>query len=550
MHRRALVSLGLAAPFIRWASFLPALPAEIRVFADVDHSGALVGPIDTGSLRATQFAITIPLPTYLADRDVLPATDPDGAEIAPRLGRVRIETTEPLMDVALSVDGIGGDAVRLFYRTADGWRRVAASAAGGWSVAADSRGNMEIAVAVLLPEAAEGAPTPAWPRRLTVEVRAASVRAQRIPLQVAPFIIPNALETADEVLIVSRASTSDAVKGLQEWGSRVGIKVFQLEAQDPCDQWMQDAIEPGVFTCPVRGGVSHARGTLSGQRREFGAGAAGLDRQIVERLRDRGHVAVVQSVPRKATRWIDWFGNLEVSPAHTDRAGRRFPFGRIIAGQQRELSMHPDALRFLEAQGMQWPPIVLDTSWLSIGHVDEVINFVPARGGPGYKVLLPSPQVARELLDGLIARRLGELPVFAGTRDETTVAALRAGAAASDENTAVDQSIAAIRAQLRMELQLGDGDFAMIPCLFARGRAVIPNAVNCLAVNGHLVATQPKGPREGEKDLFEEAIRRALIGCDVDITFIDAWRAYHQGAGEVHCGTNAFRRLKDGAWWR
>ena len=73
--------------------------------------------------------------------------------------------------------------------------------------------------------------------------------------------------------------------------------------------------------------------------------------------------------------------------------------------------------------------------------------------------------------------------------------------------------------------------------------------MNCLAVNGHLVATQPKGPREGEKDLFEEAIRAALAGCAVDMVFIDAWRAYHMGAGEVHCGTNTVRRLKDGAWW-
>jgi protein-arginine deiminase len=313
---------------------------------------------------------------------------------------------------------------------------------------------------------------------------------------------------------------------------------------------MQDTMEPGVFAVPSATGPTQRRGIMSGQRREFGAGAAGLDRQITDRLRERGHVTVMQSVPRKATRWIDWFGNLEVSPPHTDRQGRRFPYGRIITGRQRELAMHPDALRFLEAQGMQWPPIVLDTSWLTIGHVDEMINFVPAKGATGYKVLLPSPRAARTLLESLVQRQLGALPVFAGTRDETTVATLLAGAAVSEENVGIDGTVARIREQLQHELNIREADVAMIPCLFNRGRALIPNAVNCLAVNGHLVATQPKGPREGDKDLFEEAIRGALAGCDVDITFIDAWRAYHMGSGEVHCGTNTFRRLTEPAWWK
>lgn len=308
-------------------------------------------------------------------------------------------------------------------------------------------------------------------------------------------------------------------------------------------------MEPGVFAFPTTSGLMQARGIMSGQRREFGAAAAGLDRQIADRLGERGHVIVHQSVPRKSTRWIDWFGNLEVSPPHTDSKGRHFPYGRVITGQQRELAMHPDALRFLEAQGVQWPPIVLDTSWLTIGHVDEIINFVPARTSVGYKVLLPSPLAARTALDALIGRSLGDIPVFAGTRDETTVAKLRDAAAASEENVGIDGTIAKIRQQLRTELNIHESDFAMLPCLFNRGRALIPNAANCLAVNNHLVATQPKGPRDGEKDVFEEAIRAALVGCDVDITFVDAWRAYHQAAGEVHCGTNSFRRLKDAAWW-
>ena len=547
MNRRELIAWALAVPFVRSARMGRIRAPQIRVFADLKHTGRLAGPVNTRAITDADFGIAVPLPTF-ADGDLLPIEDPAKQDIASRLGLMRIETSESRAQIVVSVAGEGAGALRLYRKASDGWRRVSGTAPMTWTLETNERGRLEAGIGVVLPAATEGAEPPVWPRAFTVEIGAPGVQPQRVPFRVAPFIIPCALETAEEVLIVSRANTADAVRDLKQWSDSTKIAVYTLEAQDPCDQWMQDTMEPGVFAFPSAAGLVQAPGIMSGQRREFGAGAAGLDRQIADRLAERGQVIVRQSVPRKSTRWIDWFGNLEVSPPHTDSAGRRFPYGRVIIGQQRELTMHPDALRFLEAQRVQWPPIVLDTSWLSIGHVDEIINFVPARTSIGYKVLLPSPLMARTVLDGLIARSLGDLPVFAGTRDETTVAKLR-DAAASEENVGIDATITKIRDQLQRELSIRDTDFAMLPCVFNRGRAVIPNAVNCLAVNGHLVATQPKGPRDGGKDLFEEAIRAGLAGCAVDITFVDAWRAYHMAAGEVHCGTNTFRRLKNGAWW-
>lgn len=35
---------------------------------------------------------------------------------------------------------------------------------------------------------------------------------------------------------------------------------------------------------------------------------------------------------------------------------------------------------------MRWPPVVVDVSWLAIGHVDEVVTFVPAKTKTGFKV--------------------------------------------------------------------------------------------------------------------------------------------------------------------
>lgn len=544
MKRREMLALAIAAPLAGCARRFPSPSRGMRAFADLRHDGSLVMVPAMPSTR--DFGIAVPLP-LLSDGGMVPETLQDQARLAPRLGAIRVESFDPSAELRVAANGDAATAAHLFRLSAGTWRRVAPAGAATWIIRPDAEGPTDLGVGIMLPTATAEAPQPIWPRALTLEIESSGT-VSRVAFRVAPFIIPSALERGHEALIVSRASTAQAVADLRAWGTRHGVPVFALEAQDPCDQWMQDTIEPGVFAFPARGGAQQAPAIMTGQRREFGAAAAGLDRQIAAKLRERGVLTIGQSVPRPRTRWIDWFGNLEVSPPHTDRSGRRHPYGRLIAGTQRELSMHPDAMRFLEAQGMQWPPIMLDTSWLSIGHVDELINFVPARTAPGWKVLLPSPRAARDAMATLASGHDAGL-VFAGTRDETTVAKLRADVASSEENVAIDAHVAGLREQLKGELSIGDADFAMVPCLFTRGRALIPNAVNCLAINGHLVATQPKGPRVEGRDIFEEAIRASLSACAVDITFIDAWRAYHQGAGEVHCGTNSFRRLADPAWW-
>ena len=121
--------------------------------------------------------------------------------------------------------------------------------------------------------------------------------------------------------------------------------------------------------------------------------------------------------------------------------------------------------------------------------------------------------------------------------------------AETSENLAIDGAVARIREQLKRELNLEDSDFVMLPALFQEGMAVIPNAVNSVVVNGHLLVPKPLGPQLNEQDGFEQAIREALAECNVRVVFIDSWDAYHTSGGEVHCGTNAFRRLRDPAWW-
>ena len=202
------------------------------------------------------------------------------------------------------------------------------------------------------------------------------------------------------------------MRSVRAFAARTGLKLVAHEVDEMCDQWMQDTIEPGLFAFPTAEGSIRRRACLSGLRKGSGPSAARLDYQVARRLRRQGVVTVAPGIPRKQSRWNDWYGNVEATPPHTDRQGRRFPYGRVITGKHDELTMHPGVLKFLEAQGVQWPPIVVDTSWLAIGHVDEVVNFVPAKTKAGFKVLLPSPKAARDMLQVLLAKGLEEAAGF------------------------------------------------------------------------------------------------------------------------------------------
>src|SRR4030065_2007194 len=99
----------------------------------------------------------------------------------------------------------------------------------------------------------------------------------------------------------------------------------------------------------------------------------------------------------KPAEWIDWYGNPEVIPQITAK-GREFRNGRIYAGTQGERAMHPEVIEFLEAQGAQGPVLWIDTSWLVIGHVDETVSWVPSKVGTPFRMMIPSPRPALEIL--------------------------------------------------------------------------------------------------------------------------------------------------------
>ena len=225
-------------------------------------------------------------------------------------------------------------------------------------------------------------------------------------LKAGPFLLTSSIDRVEEVLVINNCRTARFVSELErilpQTGARLRPIPFEGEAPHH-DVWIQDSVEIGRMIMHTCDRVEQVTAMLTGIRAKHEGGINGelLDHQMRAYFQNLGVIVLDVTSPRTGTRWIDWYGNLEVSPPVKARNGREFPFGRVLTGVQRDLGIHPDVLAFLDAQHLQTPPLVIDTSWLLIGHVDEVVNFVPAPRPPGFCVLVPSPSFARTLLENV-----------------------------------------------------------------------------------------------------------------------------------------------------
>ena len=387
----------------------------------------------------------------------------------------------------------------------------------------------------------------------TLKLQSGSV-TETIRIVPAPFLLASSLDPASEVLVVKNKLTAKFVEKLEQIVVKAGAKLLLLEfaSQAPWDVWMQDCIEIGTYSTPRKDAKPSVEDAfLPGIRGlHDGINTKPLDAEAVKALENYGMHPAIALAPRPHTRWIDWYGNLEVSPPVRSKSGRNFPLGRVLYGKQNELAMHPDVLAFLERQGIQTPALAVDTSWLTIGHVDEVIHFVSARDRKRFRVLLPSPALAAHLLEQAAQHGHADTPVFVGKKEQTTVAKLLETVGHSEESRKIQAAVDATQAQLQEELGLKDTDFVAMPVLFEKGLAVIPNGVNGLVVNGHYLVPAPCGAIVAGKDIFEEAIRTRLGKLGLKLHFLDIWEPYHSNSGEIHCGTNAIRRPNRIDWWK
>lgn len=454
---------------------------------------------------------------------------------------VRLEKRPPknsFLRVTIHSNHSSNPSIAILEKQKGGWSHSTPNEA--WLSATGQRTNWQLGLLAL--EFAQ-------PFELILELldtEGQTLAKQSLRGQSAPFLLNSSLDWVERVLIVENELTRSGIRALQPLIKKAGALLEAVPFSEvKHDVWMQDTIEFGRSPYMSSRGIKQAVAALGGLRYPHDdVNTTPLDLRMKRYMRERDYKFTEAGAPRPSTRWIDWYGNLEVSPPTRDSAGRQYPFGRVLTGKQKDLTMHPGVMAFLEAQGLQVPALTLDVSWLTIGHIDEMAQFVPAPEPPGFRVLIPGPARARRLLESLISQGHANAKLFQGRKDETTARRFLDEIAQSEEQSRIEQSLHETRAQLREGLGVTDEQILELPILFKNGLAAFPNPINGLMCNGHYFAPDPECLRIEGEDPFQKTIRETLQPFGVKTHFISVWEPYHIRNGELHCGTNAIRRLK------
>ncbi|KJZ80347.1 hypothetical protein HIM_00197 [Hirsutella minnesotensis 3608] len=180
-----------------------------------------------------------------------------------------------------------------------------------------------------------------------------------------------------------------------------GVFLFN-DSDTRTDIWVQDYFEPGYMSIPGPEGPVSLRIMIRSAQDWRPTG-----RLPFLHLRSNTTGAIQYLADGTG---IDSLGNLETIPPYTHN-GTSFPAGRIVMGAY--FGDEPKILSLLRAQEEQ-DPIIIDTSWLYVGHTDEFLQFLPADNDRGWVVMVSDPNVGLDLLQA--AQRAGHGHVAALSR--------------------------------------------------------------------------------------------------------------------------------------
>ncbi|WP_240001511.1 protein-arginine deiminase domain-containing protein [Streptomyces sp. ST1020] len=438
--------------------------------------------------------------------------------------------------------------------------------------------------------------------RLTVTTPKGST-TDSVTLRVAPLLTHHHLQNAQQVMVTKMSGDEDDlygqeqakfVKNLAGEVKRAGITAPLITFTKYNDPWAQDFVEPAYVSMTGPGGKRQAmRVMLRSPQPDRDAG-----RELFEKLRGRDIGAVQLANPDQPKDWsLNSFGNLETIPPYTHN-GRAYPAGRIIMGERKDNGARPSQKMrtLLASQGLQ-DPLLLDTSWLGVGHVDEFVQFLPADTPRGWRIGLADPDGGLRLLRDAQRAGHGTTKVFsvpAKSGAQAPKATIDQALASRDllaDNQQAARRIAANLTILKRETGITDAEVVRVPALYQREyqptglraprltrvgpdlaerlqehgqhqwltsakaagtvmtSAYVPGAVNGVVLSRtRYLAPRQWGPVIGGKDIFTEAVTAAYRGAGMTVSYIDDYYTYHLGMGEVHCGTNTLRDIS-AAWW-
>lgn len=484
------------------------------------------------------------------------------------LARVAIQAWPAAPDKVfgkLEIDVAAPGFVRLFRRTTAGWALVDAAQALPLAVE-DLRAGVELGL-----EATDfvRSATQPWQGlatlRLSVSDDAGPIGDDAVQLRAAPWLMNHNLRPFDTVYFSEFSPTFVETMTSAVEGAGLSAQVIASNYTDGWgDIWFEDWFQTGWTAMPGANGV---HGMIVFNPRPWGRDP-NPDHLPVAFLRNRmlgpdRAVAVLFNEAKElgTGNTYDSHGNHEALPPYADA-----PAGRLLLGSGIKQSTRD----FYAAQQMQ-PPIYLDTSWLIVGHMDEVYAAVRAATPRGFKMIQNTPSLCKSLFEKWQTDGHGDAPIFEGKVDfdskqwKTTVAEVLGDATLMAWNQEAQAAIDQMHDALLAEAGLSDEDFVEVPVFYEEidgGKiAYLPDTANIrvLGAGQTTVFAQTFGPMIAGEDVFSKDLLARLtdstrkLGSDgkgLSVQFADSWD-YHVLMGDVHCASN-WTALPTGAepkWW-
>ncbi|MCC6810838.1 MAG: protein-arginine deiminase [Deltaproteobacteria bacterium] len=404
---------------------------------------------------------------------------------------------------------------------------------------------------------------------VTIHVKAGGEEkdSDTVRLRVAPVITFHHLLEAEEIFATRMASepgvSDDFLADLESAVTAAGVPEGLREIKVD-DQWTQDFFETGYMSMPAAGGKQHV---LYVAYRSANQGRGGGDllrlagKFVFTGFRGKDRIGIQQYSARAKPEMdsLNSFGNFETVPPYT-LGDERYPLGRVLRGSVKSWYPDPSFTKMVDGQKMQ-PAIEVDTSWLSVGHIDETMSFVKASSPRGWVMLVNDPALAKKLLDDASKAGHGAVKMFVGKRwgwgqgdADISIDEVLASKEIMSASTEAAAEIDAQLAIVKKATGLTDAEIIRVPYLhwtsFSRSIAFQPGTVNGISLSDSVFgAPDPHGPVIGGKDIMKDHLEKALQAHGVTVKWIENWDLYHVQMGEVHCGSNAVRKVPDVKWW-
>jgi Outer membrane protein and related peptidoglycan-associated (lipo)proteins len=401
--------------------------------------------------------------------------------------------------------------------------------------------------------------------KLSLKEGVTELAIDNVKVRIAPWVLPSHLNVTEELYVVERSGFNDAfVTDIEAIATAAGVPLVKANIT-PLDPWIQDSMEVGYSHIPIKQFAVALNAVNSRPLFNFAPDELlGPDYGL--------HQPPLNAV----TSTFDSHGNIEVSPPVTV-SGQTFKFGRIYFGgvaRSATETFNSDVEAFLRDQLVQ-KPFSIDTTWLGVGHVDEIMSFIPANVGREFRMLFASVNEALRILRDLQSAGHGSLTLFTGKHPpsraahfgDRTINSIMSDTTLMTTNTGVQTRLNGIKARLVTELGLdAANDIIEIPSLFIAESllpspivsALIPGMVNLLVItrpvftNTQLVFPKPFGPVLGGVDQLEKEVRDKITPLGYgpgQFHFVDDFDTYHINLGEVHCATNSKRRPHITPWF-